>query len=224
MSFFWVIIILSALLLIAIDPRSFGGWRQSWLDLGAFGYDRPVTDLELRSEYRRRDCRDIPFVHRDEIPGLIDPTLDLLIYEDRLEEANSYRIRQLQIARERRDRDAMRSYEAYKNLIVRRSIELEELRRKTMKYDYKEMKKKAKAESEAPSSPMALAGETVSTNKTILPERREEKVEPIKLEIEIREKIRKEYEAEIESRRESETEKPEEEADNNEKLIQIRVT
>lgn len=166
MTFFWLITILIVLILIAIDPRSFGSWNREWLDLGIFGYGRPVSDIELRSEYRRNDCQHIPYVHRGEIPEFPDPILDRLIYEDCLDEADFYRMKQLRAARDRKDNAGVKSYEVYKLRITTRRIELEEIRRRTMKAEYKQIKHKFKISARDPSDPMALPGE-LTENKEI---------------------------------------------------------
>lgn len=167
MTFFWLIVLFALLILYAIDPRSFGGWKKHWLDLGAFELGRPVSDLEVRSEYRRRDCSHIPTVLPGEVPRFIDPTLDLLIYEDRLDEADAYRIRQLQLAREQKDRGIMKSYEVYKSRIVARRIELEVIHRRNQKTEYKNKKFKFEKTKTSPSDPMALPDERIEPEETM---------------------------------------------------------
>jgi hypothetical protein len=162
MSFFWVILIFVILFLFAIDPVSFGGWTDRWVDLGVYDYGRPVSDFEIRSKYRKRDCAHVPTIAMEEIPGIPDTILDLLIHEGRLDEANAFRMRQLQIAREHKDLDRVISYEAYRNLIVKREIEIINMRRSAFKSDYREKKRGRVIPANLSSDPMALPGETVA--------------------------------------------------------------
>lgn len=161
MSYFWLIMVLIVLILIAIDPRSFGSWNRKWYDFGIFGYLRSVSDIEIRSEYRRNDCQHIPYVHPGEIPEFPDPILDRLIYEDCLDEANFYRMKQLRAARDRKDNAGVKSYEVYKLRITARRIELEEIHRRTMKAKYEKNKHKFKISARDPSDPMALPDELI---------------------------------------------------------------
>lgn len=157
MPFFWVIIILLVLLLIAIDPRSWGQWAKAgWTDLGLALLPRPTDDIEIRKFYRKRACEDVPYSDPGNLIRFPDPTLDRLIYEGQLDEANEYRMKKLMEARERRDRDGVETYVLYKAHISARQAELEEQSRRSLREKYPKLVRKMKTSNEPEYDPAEI--------------------------------------------------------------------
>jgi hypothetical protein len=149
MTYFWVIVILLVLLLIAIDPRSWGQWaKEGWTDLGIALLAKPTTDFEVRKFYRRRACEDVPYADARSEIRFPDPTLDRLIYEDKFDEANEYRMRKMMEARQRQDRDAVETYALYKAHISAREAEFEEETRRNLREKYPKLVRKMKTSAE----------------------------------------------------------------------------
>jgi len=157
MTFFWVIIILLVILLIAIDPRSWGQWaKASWTDLGLALMPRPTDDIEIRKFYRRRACEDVPYTDPGNLIRFPDPTLDRMIYEGQLDEANEYRMKKLMEARARRDRDGVETYALYKAHISAREAELEEQSRRNLREKYPKLVRKMKTSTEPEYDPAEI--------------------------------------------------------------------
>ena len=133
----WIIIILFVLLLVAIDPRSWGQWaREGWTDLMVRSITRDPSDIEIRADYRKRDMQDVPFVKPEDIINYPDPILDRLIYEERFDEANRYRMKHLMEARENRNREALQTYIIYKRMISTARARADERSRRELRQKY----------------------------------------------------------------------------------------
>ncbi len=158
MQYYWlIIIVLCALILIAVDPRSWGQWaREGWTDLGLKLYGRRESDIEVRAKYRRIALEHIPTVSDDAIPGFSDPTLDRLIFEDRFDEANRYRMEQLKLARERKDAEGVETYSIYKNILSKREAAFDENQRRHVRDKYPRPKRNESV-SDPVDDPMEIA-------------------------------------------------------------------
>ena len=145
MTFFWVIVILLILLLITIDPRSWGHWAKAgWTDLGIGLLARPTNDFEIRGFYRKKACEHLPDARPEDEIRFPDPTLDRLIYEGRFEEANTYRMKRMMEARANRDIDAVETYAIYKAHMAAREAEMQELSRRNLRTKYPKLIRKFK--------------------------------------------------------------------------------
>jgi len=166
MGFTLLIMVMLVLILLAINPRSFGNWtRGSWIDLFAKGFRRSGSDLEIRADFREREYMHIPHTGVEAVLIYPDPILDRLIYEERFEEANHYRMTKVVAARESRNDEDLRTYSIYRNLIANAHAARDNAHRATIKTRYaaakEELRKKdptyEKQENQV--DPMALPDE-----------------------------------------------------------------
>jgi len=156
MTFFWLIMILALLILLAVDPRNWGQWaREGWTDLGVGLRPPGRTDLEIRAQYRKRACEHVPSARHTDMIRFPDPVLDRLIFDERFDEANWYRMKQLQLARERRDAEMVESYTIYKAHLSARQAEAEERTRRRLRETYPRLVRQEREQVQV-SDPMEL--------------------------------------------------------------------
>ncbi len=145
MTYFWIIAIFIFLIFAALERGLLGSWlREGWSYLTPNPYKHDPGDVEIRAFYRRRACEHVPAVGPDDQVLFPDPILDKLIYEERFDEANAYRMRQLQQARERHDAEGVKNYVIYKALITKRRVTADEYNRQNLRSKFPKIQKAKK--------------------------------------------------------------------------------
>jgi len=152
-----VVIIFFLLMLVTIDPRSWGQWASAgWKDLGILSYEPEEHDIAVRAKYRKRAFEHMPAINKDSVVKFSDPSLDAMIFEGRFREANEYRMRKMRESRDNHDLDALETYAVYRTILAERQATAEELSRRTLRERFPKVEKGSHVKKKLDYDPMEL--------------------------------------------------------------------
>ncbi len=145
MPFFWICIILTLLIVIAVDWSHF---RQlmgpGWVWWSEFRTEPYKTDFQIRAEHRETICGHILTVSASDPLSYHDTHLEHLLAREMFDEARKHCMHMIMLARQHRDPDQLRTYSIYRQRIAGSQNEADRQSRLRIREFLKTRKKRPK--------------------------------------------------------------------------------